>query len=168
MLINPTTPRQKCLTRDRPTTQDAPVAPSNTKTPSERESKIAEQYRDGSSLRTLAVNFSVSVTTVKNILKRLGVEKRATTTQFTGKKSLTEEQEQDVVRRYLSGDPALRISRDYPVNVQTIHNTLRRYGVETRPDLAKHGLTEDQIPLVIESCRSGINMQDTANTFGVC
>lgn len=48
------------------------------------------------------------------------------------KRTLTPEQELEVVRRYATGESARSISRNFTVqvHVQTIHNTLKRHGVK--------------------------------------
>lgn len=85
---------------------------------------------------------------------------------MAGKRALSPEQESDVVRRYSTGESALAISRTLPVNVQTIHNTLRRLDVPKRAELTKRKLSDQQKALVIETCLGGTSVDATAKLIG--
>lgn len=86
---------------------------------------------------------------------------------MAGRKILSPEQEALVVRRYSFGESALAISRTMNASVQTIHNTLRRCGVSTRPELTKRRLTPEQRSLIVETCLGGVTATETAKIVGV-
>lgn len=84
-------------------------------------------------------------------------------------KKLTPKQEREIIERYSTGESVLSISRSFTnvVSVFTIHNTLKRHSVTTRPEFEKRQLTEDQRRLVVETCLGGSTVEAAANWRGV-
>lgn len=116
-------------------------------TSEERDKTIASRYAEGASPDTIATDLGISRRTVYNVIQRtVGVKRKM--------HSLTEAEEVEVERRYRAGEPALVISRDYPVNVQTIHNVLRRRGIDGNPELSRPRFSEEQRATAVEIAKT--------------
>jgi transposase-like protein len=68
---------------------------------------------------------------------------------------LTSDEEVGAITRYQLGESARQIAISLEVHPQTIHNTLKRYGIPTRPDAEKKRLTDAQKTAIVAACRAG-------------
>ena len=99
----------------------------------EQEQEIVTRYLNGENSYQLGKAYEIHYSTICDILSRQGIDRRSNTEVHPRK--LTSEQEQKIASRYLAGENAFQISKDYEVNTQTIYNTLLRLGIERRgPD----------------------------------
>lgn len=137
----------------------------------EEKLKIVEMQKKGASLRVLAQNFpEVSKSTIRNVLKQHGAGGNE---KYTGRRALSDEEEQEIVVRYTRGETPPGIARAYrtssgsPIHAETVRNVLRRRGVQVRPDLRKHRLQDCQKALVVRECQSGSTIGEAAAQFQV-
>ncbi len=86
---------------------------------------IIEWYERGESTRKVGKRFGINKATVRRVLMRRGIQRRARNNPW---KLLKSEQE-EVWRRYLGGEGSTTIARDYPVSSTMIQNLMRRKGV---------------------------------------
>ena len=92
----------------------------------EKEKEVCGRYLDGGSLAELGRAFGVHAVTISSILKRSGVEVRSVK---EAKGGLTDEQENEVCRRYLEGENTTELGKAFGVHHKTIFNILERSGV---------------------------------------
>lgn len=85
---------------------------------------IVEWYERGESTRRVGRRFGVSKTTVRKVLKRMGVQARGKDEPW----KLMKAEQDEVIRRYLNGEGSTTIARDYPINSSTICSLMKREG----------------------------------------
>lgn len=108
----------------------------------------------GLGIREIAKKLGVSTGSVNNMLKTNGVSSGG---NYKGsQRALDAERIATAIQRYSLGESVHAIWLDsfQDVSITTLHNELKRHGIETRPDLAKHTLTEEQRALVIEALKN--------------
>lgn len=80
------------------------------------------------------------------------------------KRALTTEEEREVVEKYVEGESVQKLSETFDVSNVTIHNTLHRYNVPTRPELAKRHLTNADRASIITTCsQPGVTVKQVAD-----
>jgi hypothetical protein len=99
----------------------------------EQVAEIVTKYRDGASLPQLAREYGGSHVTIRNVLKREGVERR----EFKNRpwRSFTEAQQAEIIRRWHAGESQTAIAKDFATAQTVISRFLVVNGIE--PELGR-------------------------------
>ena len=103
------------------------------------ELRLCKEYQDdtSSTLTTLGSKFSVSTSTVGNILAHYGIKRKKWSNGRKGKFSIPEDNQSEICDEYLLGKTTTFIAGKYKTSPANIHAILKRRGIETR----KRGVT---------------------------
>lgn len=85
---------------------------------------IAARYSQGASSRRLAESYSVSKTSIVNILREAGVPIRY--------QSLDDSQVQELIQCYVAGASLAVVGKIYDVSAETVRNLLKRHNIALR------------------------------------
>ena len=97
------------------------------------EKEILRRFSDGETSPQIAEVIGCTPTTVRNVLERNGVERRTPEEIGALKHLLSDEQEDDIVARYESGEPAAPIAAAYGVTDKYVYQILERHSVKMQP-----------------------------------
>lgn len=106
---------------------------------------------------TIAREFGVSDGTVRNILKRHGIDRRPiriANSQPSKRRRFSPEQEQEIIKRYTTPLPdgtwrgAQSIAKEFDAHAPTIYDILERNGIATRDAKAAHSGGKQCKPIV--------------------
>ena len=95
----------------------------------EQEEEVCERYLAGENTYQLGAAMGVATATIHRTLKRHGVKTRCIS---QAKGGLTQEQEEEVCKRYLAGETTVQLGAAMGVSNVTIGATLKRHGVKVR------------------------------------
>jgi hypothetical protein len=131
-----------------------------------QEAELCSRYKAGESTVQLAASFDVSQTSVKNILKRLGVKARSIR---EAKGGLTGAQEAELCSRYEGGETTIRLAAAFGIgSTSTISAILKRNGIKARTLKEAHGgLTDAQETEVCARYQSGEATPQLGKAFGI-
>jgi hypothetical protein len=104
----------------------------------DRLDEVARRYLAGESIRSLADDLDVTPNGIRLGLKRHGVAIRSAAEEHRGvprpeRRALTDEQAEEVGRKYVAGASQDELAERFSVGHTTIRNTLRRLGIPSRP-----------------------------------
>ena len=135
------------------------------KTDKKTEQEICRRYKAGEGSGELAEAFGVSTVCICRIIKRNGIEARSNKEAHGG---LTDEQEQEVCRRYKAGENSVELGRAFGVSTVCICRILKRNKVKTRSNkIAQGGLTDEQEKEVCRRYKAGESPTELGEAFGV-
>lgn len=107
-----------------------------TKISKDLELKIIERYKDGISMKNLALEFGINTTTVFNVLKRNHIPTRS-------KGGIERLNEEEIITLYKSGISSTILAQERNVSVHTITNILEKHNVERNNHYHNLNLIED-------------------------
>lgn len=105
---------------------------------SSRVEEIIRRYEAGETTASLAVDVGVGQEAIRRGLRARGVTLRPNGDEQRGKprkerRALTDEQTAELIDRYLTGETLVSLGKAFSINPNTVSQTLRREGVQTRP-----------------------------------
>jgi transposase len=132
----------------------------------EEEREICGRYLLGENTNQLGAAFDVASTCIWKILKRKGIERRSSGEARSCK--FTDEQEQEICRRYLAGGHTTQLGTVFGVSVTSITRILERNGIARRSiSAARGGLSAEAEAEVCGSYLAGENTHTLAAAYGV-
>lgn len=124
---------------------------------SQIKSIVSTYINDRVSARKLAEKYKVSISKILSVLRRNEVEIR--------KSVLTNDEKNEIVKKYQSGISSYRLAKEYPVSKQAILYILRKNKVEMRDSGYPRKVPIKDIPIIIERYNNGENCTDIAKTY---
>ncbi|WP_333758018.1 helix-turn-helix domain-containing protein [Streptomyces sp. ISBFB 2968] len=128
--------------------------------------QIISKYRDGMSLADLAAEYSVSVSTIRNVMDARGEARRSAQPQAGISRVLSADTENAVIRRNQAGESLQSIADSLGISRTAVRNTLARHSVQPsgpsrdkRPDLPM-----DEI---VKRREAGESAKELADEYGV-
>ena len=129
----------------------------------EQEEEVCFRYLAKESTNELGEDFGVDSGTVSRILKRKGHKVRSSKEAHGGP---TDEEEEEICRRYLEGENQRELEEAFGVSQSTISNILKRKEVKTRPG-GHDRLTYEQEEEVCRRYLEGESGPRLGKAFGV-
>ena len=109
--------------------------------PPEKEEEIIRLYNEGVPVIEIADRLGVSTSTIYTVLWRRGI--RPSRRRGRRTKIITPEEEEEIVREYLSGMPIHAIVSKHGISTTTLYRILKKRGVKLRrhyATLVRHSL----------------------------
>ena len=121
------------------------------------------RYQAGGGIRPIAKDLAVRATLVSQALQSEGVVIRFS----GGRHRFSDEQLQDITRKYADGASIRALAREYGCPATTIYKNLLRAGAALRPPLRPVIWTPERIESVIAAYRSGEPQKEIAARLGI-
>ena len=124
----------------------------------ERDRLVIDLYERGVPIEEIARRACINKATIYLILRRHGLEPQR---KRRRSRSLTSEEEQQLIRDYLSGTPVKDILEKYGISTTKLYETLRKHGAplrygERKPSTHRR-VTEEEIETIKRLYQEGVN-----------
>lgn len=121
--------------------------------------QIAKAYQKGQTLSALARKNRCDIDTIRNALKRLGIDRRP-----GGPKNFSRRQCQEMVSMYARGHTLAEIATFFQCAPQTIRRVVHRQGVNIRPK-AYAQISPEDVESIVDLYRTGQTQKQIARQF---
>ncbi len=132
----------------------------------ERDRRVIELYKSGVPVDEIAKRFCINRATIYSILRRHGVEPMR---KRRRSRSLTPEEEEQLIHEYKEGVPVQDLLEKYGVSTTKLYEILRKHGVKLRARKRSHRrrrLSDEEVKTIIELYRSGVSVYEIAKRLG--
>jgi DNA-binding CsgD family transcriptional regulator len=129
----------------------------------EQEQEICRRYLAGESTYRLGKALGADPVTICNALLRNGVTMRSLA---ESRRELTDEQQQEICRRYLLGESSGKIGNALGVHPSSVLNTLKRFKIKSRECTPPRMFTETQEQEICRRYLEGEDSPSLGKAFG--